>query len=144
MSGPLVHPGPENTKGQVRAEKREVDHFLAVHPDKSAGQRGGLGGPPKGGVLGEPPPMSTHPSLGPDLRIEALEISTPRGGRRPGSLLPEATQEVVAGYLRAGCSISETARRLGLSRDRVRTVKYAMFGLTLAEYRTLKRELRDG
>lgn len=71
--------------------------------------------------------------------VRALQRSThgPLGSR-----LPEAIQEVVAEHLRAGLSISEAARRSGISRDQVRTVKYAMFGLTLAEARTLKRRLR--
>lgn len=66
-----------------------------------------------------------------------------KSGRRPGSTLPPETQAVVADHLRAGLTISETARRLGLSREQVRTVKYALHGLTLAEARALKRELRS-
>ena len=59
-----------------------------------------------------------------------------------GSRLPAEVQEVVAGHLRAGLSMSETARRAGVSRDRVRTIRYALEGLTLAEVRRVKRESR--
>ena len=77
-----------------------------------------------------------------EARYAALTAATPKNAI--GSRLPVSVQEVVAGHLRAGLSISETARRCDLSRDQVRTVKYALFGLTLAEVRTLKRELRQG
>lgn len=74
--------------------------------------------------------------------VEALEQSTRQSPYRHGSRLPPEVQEVVAGHLWAGLSISETARRAGVSRDRVRTIKYALFGLTLADVRRFKRGLR--
>lgn len=75
----------------------------------------------------------------PDPRFEALEAATRRSAYVYGSRLPKETQEVVAGRLAGGASISATAREFGLSRDQVRTIKYAMFGLTLAEVRRQKR-----
>lgn len=88
-------------------------------------------------------PSQSHKVTNPvGARIRALERATQRGGGPVGSRLPEATQNVVAGHLRAGLSMAETARRLSLSRDQVRTVRYAMFGLTLNEARALKRGLR--
>lgn len=75
-------------------------------------------------------------------QVGALEAATHRGGRQPGSTLPAEVAEVVAGHLRGGMSISATARATGLTRDRVRTVKLAMYGLTLGQYRSLKSGLR--
>lgn len=75
--------------------------------------------------------------------FDELERSTLKGGGPKGSRLPAEVQKVVAGHLRAGRSISATARATGTTRDQVRTVRYAMFGLTLAEVRRFKRRLRD-
>lgn len=76
--------------------------------------------------------------------VEALLAATARAQatRAVGSRLPAEKQEIVAGHLQAGLTISETARRAGVSRDRVRTIRYAMFGLTLAEVRAFKQGLR--
>jgi AraC-like DNA-binding protein len=74
--------------------------------------------------------------------LKALEVAAHRGGGQRGSRLPAEVQEAAAHRLEAGWSISATARLLGLTRDQVRTVKYAMFGLTLAEVRALKRGSR--
>lgn len=71
--------------------------------------------------------------------VEALEESTHRGGGPRGSRLPAEVQRAVEARIEAGWSISATARLLGLSRDQVRTVRYAMEGLTLAEVRRFKR-----
>lgn len=71
-------------------------------------------------------------------KVEAL-LGATRPGAPGGSRLPPEKQEVVAEYLRAGLTMAETARRAGVSRDRVRTIKYALFGTTLAEVRAFKR-----
>ena len=76
--------------------------------------------------------------------FDELERSTLKGGGPKGSRLPAEVQEVVGGHLPAGRSISATARATGsTSRDQVGTVRYPMFGLTLAEVRRFKRRLRD-
>jgi len=80
------------------------------------------------------------PSRSHEVTKSFQALATTTAGAPRGSRLPAAIQEVVARHLRDGLSISETARRAGVSRDQVRTVRYAMFGLTLAEVRTLKRE----
>lgn len=71
-----------------------------------------------------------------------LEAITARSSGPKGSRLPKAVQEVVAEYLDAGGTIAGTARELGLTRDQVRTVKLARLGVTLAEVRRFKAELR--
>lgn len=71
-----------------------------------------------------------------------MESTTRQSAYVYGSRLPKETQAIVAEHLRAGGTIAGTARALGLSREQVRTVRYAMFGLTLAEARALKRRLK--
>lgn len=75
--------------------------------------------------------------------LEAIRSLLERTPATPkGSRLPAEVQEVVAECLREGLSISATARATGTTRDQVRTVKYAMAGVTLRQVRTLKRQLR--
>lgn len=69
------------------------------------------------------------------------ELVGAEGGAR-GSRLPATTRAAILEHLRAGETISATARATGVSRDQVRTVKLATYGLTLDRWRTLKARLR--
>lgn len=56
-------------------------------------------------------------------------------GAPPGSRLPRDQQARIATALGQGLPISEIARGEGVSRDRVRTIKYALRGMTVAQGR---------
>ena len=81
----------------------------------------------------------TKPKVDAQAVLEAIMASTapPKGSRLPGPV-----QADIAERLTAGQSLSAIARALGLSRDQVRTVKFALFGVTLRQARDLKARLR--